>query len=91
MNLGEATRTAETKINNKDEALTEAISMLAAIAHGQSFGNWEYLAMLERMRKFAVPAINFHPFEQSDGVDHEACVHCGKYKAWRGHTAQPTK
>jgi hypothetical protein len=26
--------------------------LLAAISDGQTFGNWEYLAMLERMRKF---------------------------------------
>lgn len=55
MTLAQATADAEKKINSKDEALAEAIAMLSAIAHGETFGNWEYLAALHRMRAFAAP------------------------------------
>lgn len=55
MTLAQATADAEKKINSKDEALAEAIAMLSAIAHGETFGNWEYLARLHRMRMFSTP------------------------------------
>lgn len=48
---------AAAKINSKQDALDEAIAMLGAIAGGQSFDNWDYLMMLERMRAFNKPAL----------------------------------
>lgn len=62
MTLAQATQSAEKKINSKDDALAEAIEMLSAVAHGQTFGNWEYLAMLHRMRAFAAP-VETRPIE----------------------------
>lgn len=70
MTLAQATQSAEKKINSKDEALTEAIAMLSAIAHGETFGNWEYLAMIHRMRTFAAP-VETRPLAQQI-VDHLA-------------------
>lgn len=56
MNLIEATIQAEKKINSAEEALAVAIEMLEAIKDGHSYGSFEYLAALYRMRKFAPPA-----------------------------------
>jgi hypothetical protein len=53
MNLLEASAHAEKRINSSADALAIAIEMLDAIKGGHSYGSFEYLAMLYRMKQFA--------------------------------------
>jgi hypothetical protein len=54
LTIKEAEELAASVITDTESALDEAIHMLTEIAHGRSYGTFEYMAKVLRMRQFSV-------------------------------------